>query len=381
MNLRTQAVWWAGLVVACSGDRPSAGTPEAEAAPKQAPAAKTNRGTRVVVERVEPHTFVDRLDVSATVLTSRDVVLSARVEGTVERMAELGQRVRKGAVVARLDPELARAGLARAEANLQAAKAQLALAQQTHDRQKPLFEREVISALEFEELASRLRQAEAQVAQAEAQSRQAREELARTRIRAPFAGTVEARYVEVGEQVAPGSQVVRLVNTDQVRVRGSVPERYAQDIRTSDEAQVRFSAYGIPPRTGPVRFVGRAIDPATRTFPVEVVLDNADGVLKPEMVARLQLDRATVKGALVVPQNAVLNDERGQSVFVVRRDGEVATVDRRRVRTGARSGGQVVVEDGLARGDEVVIVGQANVNTGDRVVVSSRTNDSAEVAP
>lgn len=342
--------------------------------PTQDASAEPARGRapRVVVEEVKFQTFVDRLNVNGTVLTSRDVVLSAQVEGTLLRVAALGERIPKGGLVAQLDPELAEASLAQAQASQQVARAQYMLAKQNYDRQQPLFEREVISPLEFERLTSQLQQTEAALAQAQAGVRQAQERLGRTRVVAPFTGTVEERYAEAGEQVNPSSRIARLVNTERVRVRGAVPERYAQDIKVGQLAQVRFSAYGIPPREAPVTFVGRAIDPGTRTFPVEVELGNPEGALKPEMVARLRLERATLEKAMAVPQNAVLTDDRGESVFVIRRDGEVTTVERRRVETGLRSEGSVVIEEGLSEGDLVVVVGQTNINTSDRVEVQRR---------
>lgn len=381
---RVGLVALAAVAAACSAEAESktgAGAAQDPAEGQEA-APRASRGPQVVVSKVVPATFVDRLNVNATVKTQQDIVLSARADGTVLRMAELGERVKDGQVVALLDPELAQAQLAQSQANLEATRAQAALAKETYERQKPLFEREVISALEFQNLTSQFQQTKAAVAQAEAQVRASEEQLARTRIRAPFGGTVEERYVQVGEQVSPGSQVLRIVNSDVVKVRGAVPERYAKDIQAGAEARVRFNAYGLEPRTGPVRFVGRAIDPSTRTFAVEVELSNEDGELKPEMVARIELTRATIEDALVVPQNAVLTDDRGESVFVVVREGEqIASVERRRVQTGVRSQGRVVISKGLSEGDEVVVVGQANINTGDQVTVAPITDLRGQSSP
>ncbi len=192
-----------------------------------------------------------------------------------------------------------------------------------------------------------------------------------TRVVAPFDGVVEERFVEPGEQVNPGSRVLRVVDAAEVKVKAGVPERYATDIQQGAAVDIRFNAYGIEPRTGTVSFVGRTIDPQTRTFPVEVSLDNADGALKPEMVARLVLTRAVVEGALVVPQNALVRHENGQSLFVVEA-GEKGRVARRvEVEVGARSDGKVVVTKGLEPGDEVVVLGQANLSGGDKVEVTN----------
>lgn len=375
MMRRATAVFFCGMLAACAeapavdatGDE-SSGVEAGEEAEARRP-----RGQQVQTTVVQPQTFVERIDVSATVTTRHDVTLSARTNGTIDGMVDLGDAVRKGQLVAQVDADLARAELARAQAALEAAEASLQLAQDTHDRQKPLFEKEVISPLEFNEIASKLNQAKAAAAQARAQVVQAREQLEQARVVAPFDGVVEEKFVDDGEQVTMGTRIVRVVDADVVEVQGGVPERYAPDIEAGTTAEVRFNAYGLEPRTGPVTFVSSVIDPASRTFTVEVELDNPERRLKPEMVARILLERAKVPDALVVPQTAVLHDSEGDAVFVVQRDGEVATAQLRRVEIGPRAQGDAVVTSGLSSGDEVVVVGQNSVSSGDAVEVAAET--------
>jgi len=356
-----------GLVVACS-ESPKT---EAPGGPSPSALSARSRGQRVETTVVEPRLFVERVDVSATVTTQQDATLSARASGTVTGVVDLGDSVKRGRVLARIDADLARAQLAQAQAGFEAAQASLDLARDTYERQKPLFEQDVISALEFENIESQLNQAKASLAQSKAAVAQAREQLEQSRVVAPFAGSVEEKFVEDGEQVTMGTPVVRLVDASTVKVRGGVPERYAPDIRKGRQATVRFNAYGLEPRTGPVTFVASVIDPASRTFTIEVELDNPSGQLKPEMVARILVERSETPDALVVPQTAVLHDNEGDSVFVVERDGDMATARRRRVRLGARAGGEVIVIDGLEAGDEVITVGQSSVASGDPVEVAS----------
>lgn len=326
---------------------------------------------RVSTQVVQPARFAERIELSATVEAPRDATLSARAAGTVRTVAELGARVEKGDTVARLDDGMPRAAASQARAQIQSAKAALALARENHRRQKPLFEQQIISALEFERIQSQLAQAEATLGQAKAARESAEEQVGNTRVLAPFDGVVEERFVEPGEQVSPGARVLRVVDAAEVKVKAGVPERYATDIQQGAAVDIRFNAYGIEPRTGTVSFVGHTIDPQTRTFPVEVSLDNADGALKPEMVARLVLTRAVVEGALVVPQNALVRHESGQSLFVVEAGEKGRIAKRVEVEVGARSDGKVVVTRGLAPGDEVVVLGQANLSGGDKVEVTN----------
>ncbi|WP_279322755.1 efflux RND transporter permease subunit, partial [Rhodothermus marinus] len=219
------------------------------------------------------------------------------------------------------------------------ARAAYELALDNFRRQEPLFRDSIISALEFENVRAQRDQAEAQLRLAEAAVEQARKQLAHTEIRAPFAGTVEAHFVDVGEQIAMGQPVVRLVNLREVKVRAGVPERYARDIRVGTSVELRFQAYGLPPREATVTFVGNAIDPGNRTFPVEVRLDNPDGQLKPEMVVRVRLAREVLDSVVVVPLPAVVRDETGTSVFVADSSAEGPVARQRYVTLGPSSEG------------------------------------------
>ncbi len=367
-RLLAAAALAAAAVAGCTPPNPGDGEAGASDA---APDAVIEVARRVSTQVVQPTRFAERIELSATVEAPRDATLSARAAGTVRSVAELGAKVSKGDTVARLDDGLPRAAASQARAQIESAKAALALARENHRRQKPLFEQQIISALEFERIQSQLAQAEATLGQAKAARESAEEQVGNTRVVAPFDGVVEERFVEPGEQVNPGSRVLRVVDAAEVKVKAGVPERYATDIQQGAAVDIRFNAYGIEPRTGTVSFVGRTIDPKTRTFPVEVSLDNADGALKPEMVARLVLTRAVVEGALVVPQNALVRHENGQSLFVVEA-GEKGRVARRvEVEVGARSDGKVVVTKGLEPGDEVVVLGQANLSGGDKVEVTN----------
>ena len=358
----------AALTPACA---PSGDGAEAPAAAPVDAAVKPQRRVSTLV--VRPRSFAERIEVAAVIEAPRDATLSARASGTVRTLVALGATVEAGAVVARLDDGLQRAVAGQARAQIESAQAALALARDNQRRQKPLFDRQIISALEFQGIESQLAQAEAPLAQVRAARDSAEEQIAVTRVVTPFGGTVEERFVEAGEQVSPGQRVLRVVDTAVVKVTAGVPERYSVDIVPGAAVEVRFSAYGIGPRQGEVAFVGRTIDPQNRTFPVEVRLDNAEGAFKPQMVARLVLTRATLADALVLPQSALVLHESGQSVFVVDRGvaGRPSVSRRVEAEIGARSAGEVVITAGLKPGDEVVVIGQASLAGGDPVEVVS----------
>ncbi len=354
--------------------------PDASAPASDTALAAAKRRVRVELLELRPTRFVDWIEVTGTIEAEHDATLSAQASGTVEYLAPLGSRVEEGALLARLDQTLARAALKQAKAQLASARAAYQLALDNFRRQEPLFRDSIISALEFENVRAQRDQAEAQLRLAEAAVEQARKQLAHTVIEAPFAGTVEAHFVDVGEQIAMGQPVIRLVNLRRVKVRAGVPERYARDIHVGTPVDLRFQAYGLPPRQTTVTFVGNAIDPANRTFPIEVQLDNPNGQLKPEMVVRVRLARQVLDSAVVVPLPAVVRDETGTSVFVADSSAAGPVARQRYVTLGPSSEGLVVVMQGLRFGEKVVVLGQNDLSNGDLLDVLQTYTVAARAA-
>ena len=394
------------------------GADEAPATETAASADSTAVPVEVVV--ATPALFEDVIELTGTVTTDADAALSPDVPGTLVFVAPVGAFVRAGATVAQVRATGQQAGLAQAQAGVaqaqaavaqadagvraaraqrQAAQAQLDFALDQFRRQQPLYRDSILSALEFRGVESQVASARAQVAAADAGIaqaqgalraaqqgvvaaraqrqagdagvRSAQTQLGNTRVVAPFAGVVQERLQSAGELAAPGQPVVRLVaGGGAVKVTAGVPERYAGDIEVGTPVRIRPSAYGAEPRGGRVTFVGIAVDPQTRTFPVEIALDNADGALKPAMVVRLELSRDVLDRAISVPQTAVVRDERGAGVMVVVSGPRGATtVERREVELGATTGERVVLVSGVESGDRIVATGAASLGEGDRVRV------------
>jgi len=323
----------------------------------------TQPTTRVETLVLEPTSFTDIIELTGSVEALDDATLSSQTDGTVTMLRDRGTRVQEGEIVATIDAE-------EAEAAVEQAQAQYALAQDRFERQRPLYRDSVISALEFEQVRSERNQARAALTQA-------KKRLANTRIRAPFTGTVEERFIEVGEQAAPGTRVARLVNTRQVKVTAGVPERFANDLRVGTPVQLDFRRYGAGVRTAEATFVGNAIDPESRTFPIEVTVQNEDGRLKPSMGVNLRVTRAVLDSTLVIPRSAVIRDEMGTHVYVADRSDSTVVARNRDLVLGPATGGRVVADSGLAAGDEVIIVGQNNVSPGAPLEVAQQYGRSS----
>jgi membrane fusion protein (multidrug efflux system) len=307
---------------------------------------------------LQPTSFTDIIEVTGSVEALDDATLSAQTSGTITMLADRGARIAEGEPVAQIDADEARAAV-------EQARAQFELAQDRFERQKPLYRDSIISALEFEQVRSERNQAKATLEQAE-------KRLANTRVDAPFTGSVEERFVEAGEQVSPGAQVARLVNTRRVRVTAGVPERYANDIQEGTPVQIDARRYGAGARTAEVTFAGNTIDPESRTFTIEATVPNDGGTLKPEMSVTLRVTRTTMEEAIVIPRTAVIRDETGTHAYVVEGSDTTAVARNRDLTLGPSTGDQIVVESGLSPDDEVITVGQNDVSPGGPVEVTEQ---------
>lgn len=340
------------VVMGCGGEAGGAQT-DAVGADEGAPGRVIN----VEVVAVEPEPFEDQVGLTGAVEAERDVTISAEESGVIRALlVAKGSRVRAGEPIARIDDTVLRA-------QYDQARSEAALAQETYERQRKLWEEDGIGS-EMNYLRARYG---AETAAANARVIEAR--LARTVVRSPLSGVLETRMVEVGSMVAPGTPVARVLDVDTLKVSAGVPERYAGAVRAGSAVVVMFD--NLPGRefTGRTRFVGSAVTESNRTFLVDVAVPNAGGMLKPGMVAKVLLSMGEAREALLVPRESVLRTETGYVVYVVRDQDGRDVVEAAPVVTGSGSGNRVVIESGLQAGDRVVIVGQHQVAHGDFVAI------------
>lgn len=315
------------------------------------------RTINVEVAEVRPGDFVHLVRIVGTVEAERDVVVSAEEGGTVQQLlVRPGDRVRPGQPLIRLD-----AGVLRAQ--LEQAVSQAELAEETWQRHQRLWEDEQVGT----EMA--YLQAKYNARTAAAQAKVLSERVERTTVRAPIAGVVEERMVEVGSMVTPGTAVARILDVDTVKVVGGVPERYAADIRRGGDVVVTLDRVAGREFAGSIDHVSAAVDRSNRTFTVEVEVPNAGLMLKPGMVANVEIARERIADALVVPRHAVLRRETGYSVYVATRTGDGWRAESRSVVPGMSRGDDVVIERGLEPGEQVVVVGQQRLAHGDALVL------------
>jgi membrane fusion protein (multidrug efflux system) len=348
-----RAVEFSLLVVAVSGAA-SCRAADGETDGSQA-VAEPVRVVNVEVMTAEPSSFTEYVRVTGEVEALNDVVLSAEEGGVIrEFYAEKGAMVEEGQPVAKIDDAVL-------AAQVREARAAAELAREQYERQRAVWEESRVGS----EIALLQARSQAEAAAARLAALEAR--LEKTVIRSPVKGVLDERYLEVGEMAAPGAPVVRVVAAHKLKVSAGVPERFAPDLRRGAEVRVTFDVLPGREFAAKVSFVGASVDSRSRTFPVEVMLDNPGGVIKPRMVANLQIVRRRLEGVLVVPQSAVTRSEDGYQLFVAEeRDGVLYAIARR-VTLGPSHEDLVVISDGLAPGERVITVGARLVDQGSRI--------------
>lgn len=296
----------------------------------------------------------------------------------------IGDRVHGGQILATLDDidlrsqfEEAKGQFGVADANRRRAEAELDRSQADHRRSADLYRENLISDQESDRVAAMLAAARASLAAAEAQVEQARarqaqlaQQLAETRVAAPFSGTVAARYLDRGALVQPGTPLLRLVEDGHLRVQFRAPERDLGALRSGVSFRLTTQATGSELFTGTVENIAGEVSRIDRTVLIEGVLAHSAELLRPGMYAEVQVQVQVIRGALLVPVEAVLErigmDGQAQvGVFRVA-EGSAQWVP---VVVLGRSGGRAAVEAPLTDGDRVLTLGHTDLRDGSPIQV------------
>jgi RND family efflux transporter MFP subunit len=318
----------------------------------------------VSVTEVGVSTLPTTIQIIGTIAARYDMPIG--VEGDAGRIAaitvEAGDHVKRGQVLARLNVSVLLPQVANLEAALEQARAEAELADAEYQRAIAVGASGALSLEETQRRKSNSATAAAKVKFAAAQLAEARAKLARAEVRAPADGTILTRNVEVGQTATPGGEpLFRLSEGGEVELRGQVAEQDLPLLKVGQVAAVRLTATSNP-YSGRVRLLGAVIDPQTRLGTVRVALPS-DPNLRPGAFARAEV---TVSDALrtVLPQTAVLTDDRGTYVFVVTPRN---TVERRVVQVSGIVGNGVSIADGVKDKETVVSTAGAFLQDGEVV--------------
>jgi RND family efflux transporter MFP subunit len=327
------------------------------------PPAALVETAQVVQRRVET-----KITLPGTAEPHRLATLAAQVEGlVVQGEVEEGDQVDQGQVLLRLEDEKLAIRLDQAQAQLAEAKALLEQMQRDLARKATLHQTRAVPLKELEDAQSSVDAQRAAVRRWQDQVRLLKSDLADTRIRAPRPGVVIERLAYRGEWVTKGGPVVVLSVLDPLKVVVEVPERYLAALEVGQEARLAADALPNKSFTGRITAIIPAGDVKSRTFPVQIRLDNPGLAIKPGMLVRATVEVGDPHQALLVPKEALVISQTGYSVFRVA-EGRAQPVN---VELGPAYGGMVEVKGPLQPGQTVVTTGNERLFPGQPVQTPS----------
>ena len=311
-----------------------------------------------------------------TVAAVRGVTVSADLPGVVDRIAfESGQAVHEGDVLAILDTRQERAQLA-------AAEAQRDLSQVNFGRIQGLLDERVVSRAEFDQATANERQARAHVGEISAA-------IERKTIRAPFAGVLGIRRVNLGQYLSAGDALVTLQSLNPIYVNFGVPQQAMTDARAGRLVRIttddRSSTVGAVLQ-GRITAIDSVVDESTRNVQAQATVANGDGRLRPGMFVQTEVVVGAAAPVVSLPASAISYAPYGNSVFVISdlKDpkGKVYRGVRQQfVKVGASRGDQIAIESGVKAGEEVVTSGVFKLRNGAAVLVNNKVRPGNNPAP
>ncbi|HEX7111443.1 MAG TPA: efflux RND transporter periplasmic adaptor subunit [Mizugakiibacter sp.] len=325
--------------------------------------------TVVPVERRDVPVYLDAL---GTVQALNTVTVRPQVGGQLQSLGfQEGQEVKRGDVIAQIDPRTYQAAMDQAEAKQKQDEAQLVAARSTLKRYQDLIKQNFVAAQDLENQGQTVRQLEATVAADAANVDSARVQLGYTCVTAPIDGLAGIRQVDVGNLVQPADAggIVVLTQVRPISVIFTLPEQDLDLVRAGGSGLAVSAlnrADNHPIASGMLKVVDNQIDTATGTFKLKAEFPNDDGKLWPGQFVNVRLRVNTVKGGLVVPAQAVQRGPDGSYVYLLQPD---STVLMQPVQVGGEAGDDaLLLTSGVKAGDRVVTEGQFRLKPGAKVL-------------
>lgn len=336
-DLKAQQVELAKEIAALEAEIDASGVP-----------AVAVRMKEVAVKEVTPRAFDHYVKTQGFVEAEDNILISSRGMGVITQVfGREGQVVSKGQVIAQIDNSLILQ-------NIEGIKTQLELATSVYDRQKKLWDQKIGSEIQYLQTKTQKESLEKQLAMMQEQNNQ-------TRIKSPIDGVLDEVSLKVGQNISPGQPAARVINNSDLKVTANVSEAFISVIKTGDKVKITIPDLNKEFEAR-VSFVGRHIDPLSRTFTLEAELPSSPD-LRPNMTALIKIVYASYPSVLTVPVNVVQDIKGEKVVYIAAVDGNQTVARRKVVTVDGIFDGQAQVK-GLAAGDKIVTVGYQGLSDG-----------------
>ena len=350
---------------------------------KQIEANKTPEIQAVRTTFPQIKSFARTFDTASIVKAYKSAYINPKVGGTIQKFhVKEGDKVKKGQVLAQLDPSDYQIAVSASSAQIAAAQAGVMQAEaafdnigQDYERFKGLKENGTVSASDFEKVESGYKQTQAGLAAAKAQLQLAEsahkgnsKQLNYTTIRAPFSGFVSSKRGEIGEMASPASPMpmFEVVQSNKLKVDIFISELEIAGISKDTTAKILFDAFPNRSETAKVNFINSKVNSSTKSVKVEMTIDNKEYTYKPGMTIRVRITLPETSN-MVVPRNAIFTRDNEAGLIYIKNEAD--RVFTKEIVMGGTADGYSIIKIGLDGNEEIVIGGGRRLEEGQKVKV------------
>jgi membrane fusion protein, multidrug efflux system len=336
--------------------------------------AASNPPQTISVAKASYSEWQPKIEAIGSLRAVKGADLSLEVSGVVESISfNSGDDVEEGAPLLKLRA-------ADDVARLQSLQAMAELSAITNERDQKQFKMQAVSQATLDTDSANLKNAQAQVAQQQAI-------IDKKLLRAPFAGHLGIRAVDLGQYLGPGTVIVTLQALDPIFVDFFVPQQVVDQIRLDQAVTVKVDAFRDQVFTGEISAINPKVDTGSRNVQIRATLKNADHKLLPGMFATVDITTGSPQNYVTLPQTAITYNPYGDTVYIVdskenEADGKPQLIARQTfVTIGPTRGDQVAVLKGVAEGDAIVTAGQIKLHNGSVVLIDNSVTPTADATP
>ena len=338
----------------------------------------------VQAKKLEISNFVHSIEIQGNVTTDQDVMVQPQFAGTLTLYVKRGQNVGRGQVIGRVADgglrdqyQQALISVSTIKAQLLAAQSNANLARIAYEKQSALWKQKIGSEFQYLQAKTNYEAAQknisglqSQVAATQKAADAVKANLAKTAIVAPFSGVIDDVITENGQVVSPGTNIVKLISLGTMRVEAKVPETYLASVRRGTPVKIFLPTLNKTLNSS-VRLVGNYIDPATRTFVIEIPISSEGGVVKPNLLAQVHIQDYVNPNAIQVPAQYVYEDAaKRKYVFIATNvNGQNAVAKKVVVNVGEKSENELEITTGLNAGDVIILDGSKNLTDGQKIKI------------
>jgi len=297
---------------------------------------------------VSASVFRHYVSVQGSIEAEENLMVTSKIPGMITSVkVKEGDNVKQGQIVAVLDDEILRKSIDEVKSGLD----QITV---MYDKQKSLWDQKIGTEMQYLTLKNQKESLEKKLATLKSQIGQAY-------VTAPFSGVIDDVFVKTGSLASPGVPLMQLVNTSDLKATAKVPDSYVSYIHEGDQVKVNFPDLNKV-IDAKVSYVGRIVDPLSRTFKIEVKIPGGNQDLKPNLMALIQINDKTSNSSIVIEESIVQPTEKGKIVFISAEDKGKKVAREITVTTGLSYNGKVEILTGLKPGDQLITTGYQDLS-------------------